>query len=732
VIKIEAPTEIQIGEMYRIPKSMFAPDEIRMRKVELTIESTIDGASMGFGSGGGPVKLYEEALNTFGVPRRWGFANYKDLPITDRTVTGNPVNMKFRGTLRDNQIEPAARLLKAVRETPWNGAILESPCGCITGDAELITNRAGKGFRIRLKDLVHRFNGGAPKSGPAWDHSIPTWVQSHDGFGSIVRNRVVAAVCTGRKPVFRVRTQDGWIDATADHRFETPLGWRRLHELRVGDELLRAIRPKVGDRPTQRTAGLRRSYRIVSGLRAHPFATHGVNQRGEWWAQNPQHRLVAEAEVNGLTYTKFTSMVRAGSVAGLRFLDPSEYHVHHKDEDVRNNDLSNLEVLSPSDHHRSHGLGDGKRNVLWGTVPSRIEAITTRGEQETFDLTMTAPLHNYVANGFVVHNSGKTVLALKVAAELGQPTLVVVHKEFLMDQWKERIQEFLGIPASKIGHIQQDVCAYKNKSIVLGMIHSLAEKDYPDEMYSHFGTVIYDEVHRVGAPMFSQAVPKFPAKYRIGVSATPDRKDGLERVFLWHIGDVIRGTGSWELKPTVYLIEYQTTMSQDWARGFNGQTNLGKLVTMISQDTRRNVWLAGEIRKAGTAGRKVLVLSDRIEHLEVLQKMLKSQAPGLTTAMYVGGLKGSERERASGADILLGTVQYAKEGLDLPELDTLYLVTPHTDVEQMVGRILRKCTTKKAPLVVDVADNMPITRAFANKRISFYMEQGFEVRRLRV
>jgi hypothetical protein len=91
VIKIEAPTEIQIGEMYRIPKSMFAPDEIRMRKVELTIESTIDGASMGFGSGGGPVKLYEEALNTFGVPRRWGFANYKDLPITDRTVTSRPV-----------------------------------------------------------------------------------------------------------------------------------------------------------------------------------------------------------------------------------------------------------------------------------------------------------------------------------------------------------------------------------------------------------------------------------------------------------------------------------------------------------------------------------------------------------------------------------------------------------------------------------------------------------------
>lgn len=457
MIKLEVPTAVHLGEMYRIPKPMFAPDEVRMRKVELTVESEIDGTAMGFGPGGGPVKLYEEALNTFGVPRRWGFANYPDLPIVDRRSTGNLVNMQFRGKLRDNQVEPTARLLAAVRNTPWNGAILESPCG-----------------------------------------------------------------------------------------------------------------------------------------------------------------------------------------------------------------------------------------------------------------------------------SGKTVIALKVAAELGLTTLVVVHKEFLMDQWKDRIEEFLGIPASKVGHIQQDVCAYKNKPIVLGMIHSLAEKDYPEEMYGHFGTVIYDEVHRVGAPMFSQAVPKFPAKYRIGVSATPDRKDGLEKVFLWHIGDVIRGTGSWELKPTVYLIEYRTTMSQDWARGFNGQTNLGKLVTMISQDTRRNVWLTGEIRKAGEAGRKVLVLSDRIEHLETLKKMLKGQSPALTSSMYVGGLSGAERERASEASILFGTVQYAKEGLDLPGLDTLYLVTPHTDVEQMVGRILRQCHTKKAPLVIDVADSMPITRAFANKRLSFYMEQEFEVRRLRV
>lgn len=457
MIRIEAPTQIQLGEMFKIPKSMFAHDEVRMLKVELTVESEIDGSKLGFGGNSEPVKMYEEALNTFSVPRRFGFTRYRNLPVIDRRSNGNPVNLQFRGQLRPQQEEPVKKLLHALKTTPWNGAILESPCG-----------------------------------------------------------------------------------------------------------------------------------------------------------------------------------------------------------------------------------------------------------------------------------SGKTCIALKVAADLGLTTLVVVHKEFLVDQWKERIQQFLGLPASKIGHIQQDMCTFKGKPIAIGMIHSLAEKEYMEDLYPYFGTVIYDEVHRVGAPMFSKSIPKFPAKYRIGVSATPDRKDGLEKVFLWHIGDVIRGTGSWELKPTVYLIDYTGGVSQDWATGFGGRTNLGKLVTLITQDVRRNVWLAGEIKKAGAAGRKILVLSDRIEHLEVLRRMLKSHAPNLSSAMYIGGLSGSERERAADADIMFGTVQYAKEGLDIPGLDTLYLTTPHTDVEQMVGRILRTCSTKKAPIVVDVVDNMSLTRAFGNKRVSFYMDQGFEVRRLKV
>lgn len=326
--------------------------------------------------------------------------------------------------------------------------------------------------------------------------------------------------------------------------------------------------------------------------------------------------------------------------------------------------------------------------------------------------------------------AGKTTMALKAAAELGKATLVIVHTEVLMNQWRERIKQFLGLPDEKIGQIQQGVCSFAHAPISIGMIHSLAEKYYPAAMYRHFSTTIYDEVHRVGTPYFSQAVPKFWAKYRIGLSATPRRADGLEDVFLWHIGDVVRGLQVWEVKPKVYQIQWTSRVHPDSIRAWGKKDiSLGKLMTAISKDARRNIFLAGEIVKAAKAGRKILVLSDRIEHLRVLRSMFQSQTMGssLTSGYMIGGMDEAGRNRSTGCNVMFGTFQLIREGFDCAELDTLYMVTPHTDVEQSIGRILRQSDHKKEPLVVDVVDSLPITRAFATKRKAFYEFKGFEV-----
>jgi superfamily II DNA or RNA helicase len=108
-----------------------------------------------------------------------------------------------------------------------------------------------------------------------------------------------------------------------------------------------------------------------------------------------------------------------------------------------------------------------------------------------------------------------------------------------MNQWIERIQDAFDIPASEIGFVQQDVCDFRGKKIVLIMAQSLlSSREYPEDLYSYFGTVVVDEVHRFGAVEFRKAITRFPAKYRLGVTATPKRKDGLEDVFFMHIGEI--------------------------------------------------------------------------------------------------------------------------------------------------------------------------------------------------
>src|ERR1039458_8853372 len=178
----------------------------------------------------------------------------------------------------------------------------------------------------------------------------------------------------------------------------------------------------------------------------------------------------------------------------------------------------------------------------------------TRVDFPSFDpnLVHLGGLVNFAVGG------GKTIFALYLASMLGLKTLVIVHKEFLMDQWTEKIlgNPAKGIPAflpgARVGRIQQNVCDVKDKHVVLGMVHSLAMKDsYPVSIYDEFGLVITDESHRMSAATFSLAGPKFSAKYRLALTATPDRKDGTKNVFMYHIGPMLAQYNVENLAPII-------------------------------------------------------------------------------------------------------------------------------------------------------------------------------------
>lgn len=238
--------------------------------------------------------------------------------------------------------------------------------------------------------------------------------------------------------------------------------------------------------------------------------------------------------------------------------------------------------------------------------------------------------------------------------------------------------------------------------------------------------------HRHGAVEWGRAVTLFPARLRVGLSATPRRGDGLWDVIRWHVGEVLvraEGGGS----ATVYLVSTDVNLPPVVYAGRGAaEMNLGRLVTALTNVAWRNKIIVSEICHALRAGRRILVLSDRLDHLDTLAEQFKSawgDAEVPAVGRYVGGMKDADIERNRDCRLLLGTYQYAKEGLDDPGLDTLFLATPKSDVEQPVGRILREFPGKKPPLVVDFVDDRTGPCAgFAKRRRRQYEHLGFKVR----
>jgi Intein splicing domain/DnaB-like helicase N terminal domain len=295
---------------------------------------------------------------------------------------------------------------------PGKITIVTGTPGCLTGDTLIGVNRARIGHVLRLDDIVHRFNGGKA-GGKIWRRDIPTMIRYRAEDGYVRLGQVAAAFESGVKPVFRLKTESGKrIKATGEHRFLSNVGWRRLLELRLGDLVWVAMEKPIAVTPHVRR---RKLYRERDRLHFHPFAARKAARR----FSVPTHRLVVEAAMNGLSLSDFVRAVRTDpSSVAFRFIDPSVWTVHHRDEDPKNNALENLEVLPRLEHYRLHGQEGGWKHVTASTRLERVTSVEALGEEMTYDIAMCEEPHNFIANGFVVHNSGKSTLACRIA--LGQ------------------------------------------------------------------------------------------------------------------------------------------------------------------------------------------------------------------------------------------------------------------------------------------------------------------------
>lgn len=317
---------------------------------------------------------------------------------------------------------------------------------------------------------------------------------------------------------------------------------------------------------------------------------------------------------------------------------------------------------------------------------------------------------------------GKTTMALYVAVELGFKTLIVVHKDFLLEQWKERIKQF--IPNSKIGLIKAKELDIVGKDIVIASLQSLSMKDYPKGTFSSFGTVIVDEVHHTSAEVFSKALSKICFTYTIGLTATVTRKDGLSKVFQWYLGKIVHKAQKRKDDAYFHVLEYYSEDSEysDLPTICNGKLNMSRMINNICFFEPRNKFIVVNIKQVLTKEpkRKILLLSDRRDHLSILQKMLVLN--GFDVGLYMGGMKQSVLTECASKQIILATYSIASEGYDQPGLDTLILASPKSDIVQSVGRILRDkaADRKHVPLVVDILDTFSIFNNQGKKRIDYY------------
>ena len=318
---------------------------------------------------------------------------------------------------------------------------------------------------------------------------------------------------------------------------------------------------------------------------------------------------------------------------------------------------------------------------------------------------------------------GKTVIACKILSELKKKTLVIVHKTFLLNQWTKRLEQF--IPGIKVGKIQGQEFNIENNDVVIGMLQTLSLKDnYSEDIFDDFGLVIFDECHHLSAEKFSKILRKISIPYMIGLSGTPNRNDKLEKVFEYYIGEMLyyeKPQVNQEILVNIYKF---TCEHERFELVINKHTKEAQVATMISnmiEIEERNKLIENLIIKCREEKeRKILILSDRLDHLDKIKNSIDSIDIG-TTSKYIGGMKQHLLDEAENADIIFSTYSMSSEALDISSLNTIILSTSRKNVEQSVGRILRKQDNYLAqPLVIDIVDNIKVFVNQSYIRKSYY------------
>lgn len=303
--------------------------------------------------------------------------------------------------------------------------------------------------------------------------------------------------------------------------------------------------------------------------------------------------------------------------------------------------------------------------------------------------------------------TGKTIIGLELIAEKRQPSLIIVHRQQLLDQWVDRIQNFLGIPKNEIGLIGNQKNSI-GKIITVAMIQSLARMDDLSALSNAFGLIIIDECHHIPAKSFREAIVQLNTYYLYGLTATPKRKNNDEKLIYVYIGNILHEVkqndylASKNIKTEINIRETELFAPFDY--------NIDKYETIsriLIHDTRRNTMILEDIEKNANRFKTILMLSERKSHVDILNLYLKEKFETITIhGDDLGSARKSKIEqiKLGHFKIVISTGQYFGEGIDVNNLDCLFIVYPFAfegKLIQYIGRIQR---SENRPVIFDYRD----------------------------
>jgi superfamily II DNA or RNA helicase len=338
---------------------------------------------------------------------------------------------------------------------------------------------------------------------------------------------------------------------------------------------------------------------------------------------------------------------------------------------------------------------------------------------------------------------GKTRVALDVISKLGRRAIILCNREVLMQQWADVIREL--VPEWRISWLKGSNTLDKKRvreflgpsescDVCIASIETLLECDMPN--LNSYGTVVIDECHHIAAASLVHALPKLPMRYIFGLSATPNRRDGLEHAIYW-----LCGPASFVYKrlPSITglrdTVEVRKTVFKDGLQVEkmypNGQLAFAEMTTSLTKDPKRNKLILDTIVNCvNEARQKIIVVSALVDHCTDLHQLITEHtgfSADVPCALMAGPTVQTVKAKDPGTRVVFATYSMLEEGYDDPWLDTLLLVTPRSRIQQVVGRIERSRDNKLRPLVFDFVDSFSIWPNMWYKRKSFYASRGFEI-----